>query len=128
MPVDLRKPLFIIRVGIAIVFLWFGISKIIDPTAWISWLPQWIVQLPISVTTNLIIQGMIETVVGALLLIGLFTRFAAVIAALTMVIVIISVGYSDIAIRDLGILSIAVALALTIKHPLSLDGYLRKKT
>jgi uncharacterized membrane protein YphA (DoxX/SURF4 family) len=120
--IEIKKPLFIIRLGLAIVFLWFGISKILQPESWIAWLPTWIEQLPISTTTHLILQGIAEAILGVLLLLGLFTRLAAAIAAILLVAVIITIGYNDIAIRDLAILSIAIALFFNKHNPLSLDN------
>ena len=120
--VDIRNPLFIIRLGLALVFLWFGISKVLQPDAWIAWLPQWTEQLPISTTTQLFLQGIGEAVLGVLLLFGLFTRVAAAIAAILLVAVIVTIGFNDIAIRDLAILSIAIALVFNKNNPLSLDN------
>ena len=69
MPVAIKNPLFIIRVGLAVVFLWFGIDKIVHPIFWSSFIPEWIVNiLPVSVfTINYILSG-VEIVLGLLLL------------------------------------------------------------
>ena len=122
-----KNPLFIIRVGLASVFLWFGIDKIVHPIFWSSFIPEWVVNvLPFSVfTINYILSG-VEIVLGLLLLLGLFTRKVAVVTALFMAGIILSVGYNDIAVRDFAILTMAIALALAKEHELTLDNYFRK--
>ena len=48
------NPLFIVRIGLSFVFLYFGLTKIIDPSAWLAWVPQWMELLPGSIELNLI--------------------------------------------------------------------------
>jgi len=120
------KPLFVIRIGIAFVFLWFGISKVLNPSEWVVWLPQWTEQFPLSSTTKLVVEGLLELVLGVMLLLGLFTRLAASVTAALLLVIILVIGYNDTAIRDVGILFMAIALIINKDNPLSLDN-LRKK-
>jgi len=124
----IKDPLFIIRIGIALIFIWFGIDKFINPFIWIAWVPKWILSVvPFSNFTFIYLQGVVQLLLGLLLLFGLFLRKAAVITTLFMIGIIIVVGFNDIAVRDFAILTIAVALILAKNHPLTLDEYLRKK-
>lgn len=102
-----------LRLGLAIVFLWFGIDKFFSPTTWVAFVPGWMHSLsPIDMNVFMYIQGAIETVIGVLLLVGYKTRLAAAGAAAILVIVIISVGLNELGLRDFALLCGAIALML----------------
>ena len=126
---DLKKPLFVIRIGLALVFLFFGIDKFINPFIWIGWVPKWLLALlPISQYAFIYTQGAFQVILGIILLLGFFTRIAAIVAAIFMAAVVFTVGFNDLGIRDTAIFSMALALALSKNYPLSLDSYIHKKT
>jgi uncharacterized membrane protein YphA (DoxX/SURF4 family) len=93
----------IVRVGVALVFLWFGLNQIFDTSSFLGWLPSWAYLIPISSSVLVIISGVIETVFGLLLLLGLYTRFSALILLLQLIVIIVGLGYNDIMIRDVGL-------------------------
>src|SRR3989344_4117998 len=93
----------VVRIGIAIVFLWFGLSQFINPSEWTGWLPGYTRALPASATTLVVLNGLLETIFGALLLVGFYTRLAAVLLSLHMAHIITVVGYGEIGVRDFGI-------------------------
>ncbi len=104
-----------VRLGVSIVFLLLGIDQFVHTTAWTGYLPQWFIDfLPAWQTPEkfMIVNAMFDCLLGLLLLIGVFTRIVAVIAVLHLTGVIITIGYTDIAIRDIGILLGALAVAL----------------
>lgn len=93
----------VVRVGVSLVFLWFGTSQISNPSIWLGFLPAWTAHLPISQTMFVYINGGSEILFGALLLLGIFTRVSALLLALHLGGIILSIGYSDIAVRDFGL-------------------------
>lgn len=122
------QPLFVLRMGLAAVFLYFGIDKFINPLLWTPWIPDFVLSvIPVSEFTFIYVQGAVHTILGLLLLLGLFTRIAAAAAAVIMLAIVIVVGFNDIGVRDAAILFMAVSLALAESHPLSLDECLNKK-
>ena len=60
----------------------------------------------------LYIQGAIETLIGLFLILGIFVRKSAFLAALILIVIIITVGFNDISLRDFGLLMIAISLMI----------------
>ena len=101
----------ILRVGLAIVLFWFGISQILDPSKWVFFIPEWVVNIsPFSAELIVLLNGGVELVLGAFLLFGIFVRVSALIVALHLLGIAISLGNSPSAIRDLGLAFMALAL------------------
>ncbi len=107
----------IARLGLAIVFLWFGINQLLAPENWISWLPLWIENVPGSPEMHIIMHGLFDTTVGILLFSGYFARIGALGAAAGLAGIISTIGYNDIAVRDFGLLIVALAVASEKEQP-----------
>lgn len=104
---------FLLRIGLGIIFFWFGITKFTNIELWYSFIPPWLESLlPISVKMFLYIQGVIETLIGLFLIFGIFVRKSAFLAALILIVIIITVGFNDISLRDFGLLMIAISLMI----------------
>ncbi|NOZ80497.1 MAG: DoxX family membrane protein [DPANN group archaeon] len=133
----------ILRIGLALVFLWFGISQLVNPASFIGYVPQWIAphghsivhehpfqfihDVPIpSVHILLMANGVLETLFGLLLLLGFWTRISAAILALHLFGIAISLGYNDIMIRDLGLVLALVSVFLAGPDPWCLDSRVRR--
>lgn len=99
------------RYGVGIVFLIFGIMQFMDPTSWLGYLPSWSSSFPVSPQTLIYLNGTLDFVLGALLILGFLTRIAAAIAALHLLGIIFSLGFNEIAVRDLGLAIVAAAIA-----------------
>ena len=95
----------IMRLGLSFVFLWFGISQLINPDYFLGYVPDFLTLPNLLVTLN----GIGETILGTLLLIGLFTRIVSFLLAIHLITIILSLGYNDIAIRDAGLLLVTIA-------------------
>jgi len=96
----------VLRLGIAGLFLWFGLNQLFDSSSWISFLPSWTNSLPISQNSFVLINGIFETVLGLTLLVGFATRISALLLSLHLLGIVSTLGYNDLMIRDLA-LSIA---------------------
>jgi len=93
----------VLRISISLVFLWFGLTQIFNREALAGYLPQLAYSLPIEPFTLILFNGLFETVFGLLLLIGLFTRVSSFLLGLHLLGITFSLGYNDVAIRDLGL-------------------------
>ena len=119
---------FVIRIGLALVLLWFGVDEIINPENWFSFFPQSLLPLlPFDLNTFFILNGTFEVIIGFLLLIGFYTRIIASISALHLLFITLSVGYNDIAVRNFGLTLMAVSLIFSGAGNFSLDNK-RKET
>ena len=121
----------VLRLGLGIVFFWFGVDKFIHPKFWIGFIPQFIKPfIPVSLGLFNNIQGVVEAVVGLLLIIGLWRQLAAAIAGIILIPIIIAtfvLGVPDIALRDIGLLSIAIVLTIIPETILSVDSLIKKR-
>ena len=125
-----------LRLSIGIVFLWFGIDKFLNPAMWAAWMPPWMSSLwPWSINSFMYFQGGIEAILGILLLIGFYTKWASRLSALILLSIVIVLGINDITalgrigdvtIRDIAILLAAIALCYQEKFPWSLDNKFKK--
>jgi len=117
----------VLRISLALVFLWFGLNGVFNTNSFLGYVPEFAYNLPISVETVVILNGIFEIVLGILLITGLFTRVVAFILSLHTLSIMFSLGYNDIAVRDFGIALATLAVALNGPDEWSLDRKLRNK-
>lgn len=108
----MRKTAFhILRVGLAITFLWIGILIFKQPEAWGGYLKPWVAGLlPIPLAQAIIGTAVLDIAVGFFLLVDVFVWPAALVSAIHLIIVLAVSGITDITVRDIAILSAAIAL------------------
>ena len=114
--------LVLLRLGLGGVFLIFGIDKFFHPAMWSAYIPQWFPQIPYFIY----VLGIIEAIIGLCILIGFKTRITAGIAAVMLLGIIGSLGYSEITVRDAGLLMTAISIVLLGAGEFSLDAQIIK--
>ena len=103
----------IVRVGLAITFLWVGVLIFQDPVGWGSFIMPWAQKFLIaSPAQTMIITAIFDIVVGGLLLVGVWVWAASVLAAVHLAIVLAVAGIDPITVRDIGLLAASVTLAV----------------
>lgn len=117
----------LLRFGMVALFLWFGLSQITNPGAWIAWVPAWVENFGLSPTLVVIANGLFETVFGALLAAGYYTRVAALLLALHLLFIAYEVGYNDIGVRDFALAIATLSLALFKPDQFTLDNRWQKE-
>jgi len=119
----------ILRIGIALVFLWFGYQQLVHNEMWTIYVPDYVVNMSgISASALVTINGTFELIFGSLLLLGLFTRISALLLTLHMAQIMLTVGYSDIGVRDFGISVAAFSVFLYGRDRWCLDRIFGEKT
>lgn len=104
----------ILRVGMAITFIWIGVLILKSPESWSGYVQPWVVKLlPFSIEQTLIGTAFLDIAVGVFLLIDYFTWIAALAGTLHVATVLVVSGITDITVRDIAI--IAGTLALTLE-------------
>lgn len=103
----------LLRIALALVFLWFSISQLIAPNDWTGYLPGFIQNIKnvdpiIFIYTNAIF----ELVFAVLLILGIFTKISAFLLGIHLLGISISLGWNAIAIRDYGLAFATLAIAL----------------
>ena len=111
----------LLRIGMAVVFLYFGISQLQHPQSFVGWLPKEVSLIPISSTTFVILNGAFETFFGTLLLLGIWTRLSAALLGLHLLGITFTIGFTEVGMRDLGLALATIALAMFGTTPLGID-------
>ena len=103
----------VLRFGIAALFLRFGLSQISNPSAWVSWIPELALSISwLSPMATVILNGLFETILGALLAVGFYTRLVALLLSLHLFFIAREVGYNDIGVRDFALAVSTLAVSL----------------
>ena len=127
-----NSAVLILRIGIGLVFLLFGIDKLRRPLNWVIYLPADMGQAIqnsglVSVVQFLGIQGFIEAALGFHLIVGCLGRWTALGCSVLLMAIISVIGFGETGIRDVGLLSAALALTFLGPGDWSIDGWLNAK-
>lgn len=117
----------ILRLALSLVFIWFGLNQIFNQSIFIGYLPKWAFSLPFSTSVFLTINGVFETFFGTLLLFGLFTRIVALLLSLHLFGIAFSLGYNDIAVRDIGLALAAFSVFINGPDSWTVDTKLKNR-
>ena len=98
---------YILRLGLAIVFLYFGISQILDQSRWIYLVPDrfFIFYIHEVLKSKLVfINGIFDLIIALSLISGIFIRIFSILGFIHLIsITIFSLGFEPSGIRDLGL-------------------------
>jgi uncharacterized membrane protein YphA (DoxX/SURF4 family) len=117
MPLSFRYPNWALRAGLALVYLWFGIDKFIQPQYWIdAWMPMWaqhaVTALGMGPANGIALLGLFEVLVAVSLATGFFIRYFASIAVAFLLVITVTHGINEINVRNIGLIGGLAALAL----------------
>lgn len=117
----------ILRVGVAVVLLWFGFSQYKNPAQWTRMMPDYVnVILPFSKETLIYMNGSVEIILATMLLLGLFTRTIAALSTLHLLHIVTIVGYGAVGARDVAIALAALSIFLHGADEFCLDEHIKK--
>ena len=124
----------VVRIGVSLVFLYFGISQLIDAESFVGWLPNWAQGIHMSYpwmhklyieavtsVTFIHFNGIFEIIFGSLLILGLFTKLVAFLLALHLLGIVITLGFNEIGVRDFGLMMATFSVFLNGSDKFSLD-------
>ena len=101
----------ILRVGMAITFLWIGLLIIKDPVGWSGYVAPWAGNLiPFSMKAVMLFVGFFDILVGLLFLLDIFVLHAALAAVVHLFVVLAVAGINAITVRDIGLFSACLAI------------------
>ncbi len=115
----------ILRVSLALVFLWFGINQLYDPFAWTGLVPQFFTQF-ILAKSLVIANGCVEIILSLFLISGTYTRIVSILLGLHLLGIAVSLGYSAIAVRDFGLSLATLSIAFFEPDRFTVDGRSKK--
>ncbi len=111
------------RVLLGLVLGWFGYHELVHPALWTGYVP---VLSPGSSVALLAVlaHGWVLLMLTVALMAGIATRLAAGIAAITLLEIVVwlaaTAGLSDLVLRDLGVLGLAICLTGVTQQRLAL--------
>jgi uncharacterized membrane protein YphA (DoxX/SURF4 family) len=117
----------VLRIGLALVMIYFGSQQLANPASWVSFLPSFTKSLPFSHINFIYLNGWFEIVAGTLLIFGFYTRIVAGLLALHLLGITLSIEYSSTGMRDFGLTIALISLFLQDANIWSLDQYFSKK-
>ena len=118
----------VLRISIAIVLLWFGFSQLKNPAQWTRMMPDYIhIIFPFSKATLIYMNGAVEIILAAVLLLGLWTRVSSALITLHLLHITTIVGYGAVGARDLALAIAALAIFLYGPDEYCLDNYIKRE-
>jgi uncharacterized membrane protein YphA (DoxX/SURF4 family) len=118
----------LLRVGMSLVFFWFGIKQIINPKQFAYYVPDYLAKIFGSSENVSFINGIFEVVFALFLIIGLFTKISSFILAIHLASITFLVGiFTPTGIRDFGLTIATFSIALNGPDKYCLDNYIKKK-
>ncbi len=101
------------RVLLGLVLLWFGYHELVVPGLWTGYVP--IISQSSHLAQILVLtHGWVLTILAAALIFGVAPRLASLLVVVLMIEIIITLiataGLSDLVLRDVGVLGLALAL------------------
>jgi uncharacterized membrane protein YphA (DoxX/SURF4 family) len=101
------------RILLALVLAWFGYHELVRPGLWTGYVPVVSPSSSLAIAAVLI-HGWVLLVLAVALAAGIATRAAALLAAVLLLEIVISLtitgGLSDLTLRDVGVLGLAITL------------------
>ncbi len=118
---SLKYSNLILRLGLAAVFFWFGIDKFFHPDYWVNaWIPRSVVSfaayLKIRPVDVVYVSGVFEILVGTSLVTNIFIVFFSSLALLFLGSIMILNGFSEILVRDIGLMGALLSLVFWPKQ------------
>jgi len=99
----------ILRLSLAVVFLWFGLNQLFSFSAWEGYVPVFLTSI-ISAKILVMVNGSLELVLGLFLLTGLYVRFSSFVLGIHLFFISLSLGYTALAVRDFGLAFATLAI------------------
>lgn len=117
----------VLRLGLGLVVIWFGLQQIGNPEPWTGVLPDWTNSLPISQINLVNLNAWFELITGTLLIVGFYTRTIALILSIHLLSIVSAIGYNATGVRDFGLAFAMFALFLQGAGAWSIDDVVSKK-
>ena len=112
------------RVLLGLVLAWFGWHELVEPSLWTGYVPL------VSGSTLLVVlvlaHGWLLLVLAVAMVAGIAVRAVAAVAVVLLLEIVVSLattnGLSDLVLRDVGVLGLAVSLTAASRQRLVLTG------
>lgn len=111
----------LLRIGVAIAFIYPAVEASFYPNSWVGFFPPWVRDLPINDIILLHLFGASEVIIAVWILLGKRIFIPSVLAVIYLsFIVLFNWKFMDLLFRDIAILVIPIVLAIQ-SYPLEKD-------
>jgi uncharacterized membrane protein YphA (DoxX/SURF4 family) len=114
----------ILRVGLGLVFIWFGTHQLMDPAMWVGFIPDYATNPFFTPETLVKLNGFAELIGAFMLMTGLWLRPLGILLCLHMLMIAVDAG-GAIGTRDFGLATACLTLAMMLPDEWSLDAILK---
>ncbi|MEK7175072.1 MAG: hypothetical protein AAB722_01930 [Patescibacteria group bacterium] len=109
-----ERHLFILRLGLAVTFVWIGFMIWQNPETWGGYIKPWAADLiPVPLEQAMKSTAVLDVVIGLMFLARPLVWLGGILGTLHLIIVLITSGITDITVRDIGLLSATLFLTLS---------------
>lgn len=107
----------IMRLSLVFVFVWFGVNEISNPVYWSGYVPPLVEKfLPFGINLFVQLHGVALSILALALLFKFYIRYAAFLSIIVLFSItgglIVMNGLNEIAVRDIGLLGLALSIWL----------------
>ena len=100
-----------LQIGLAITFIWIGVMIIQSPAYWSGFFPVWLINIsPFSPISLSVLFGVLDLIIGMMLLFKYQLHVAALLGALHLTGILIFSGIDVVTVRDVAILGGVLAV------------------
>lgn len=100
----------ILSFGVGFTLLWAGIGGLFNPDSWIGFVPEWIENFGVSREFFLQSHGVFDIVIALALILNIYRKWAAALAGLLFLSIIVLYGIDDITFRDVGLIAASLVI------------------
>lgn len=94
----------ILRYGFTALFIWFGLSQLISPDRWTSFIPEWVTALSgLSAHSFVLLNGGAEIFLAFCLAFDVMVHLVAPLLFLHMMGIALDIGVTPVGVRDFGL-------------------------
>lgn len=120
-------PKVVLRISLALVFLYFGFQQVLSPDNWTSYIPEFLTSVIITANNLVVLNGIVELTLGTFLLIGLYTNLSSLILGLHLLGITLSIGLNAVGVRDFGLTIATFVIFLNGPDKYCLDNKFKQK-
>ncbi len=124
--IRVNAPVFL-RVSMGLMYLWFGMSQLLNPELYLGFIPKYASIFPLSAIETVYLNGIFEICLSMILLLGFLVRSVAFSLSVHLYIIGLSVVNGGIMVRDLALATALFVVFLNGSDKLCLSRLLRTK-
>ena len=121
-------PIAILRWSLALVFFYFSFSQMINPSAWSSFVPNFLTKSYLSANNIVMMNAILELTLGIFLAAGIYTRISSLVLSIHLFFIAFSIGFNPIGVRGFGLAMATLVVFLNGLDRYTIDWNVKNRT